>query len=123
MFARLKSLTTEAVVGASALTGLIVYAWLFLPWPWAIVATCAAGWEAWSLIDGTPANTISEIIWRASDRYSLVPWAGGFIFGLGIGSEYIVTAEVIAPLALLCGHFWFPKYDSAARKIVDKFEK
>ena len=121
MIDRLKRLTTEAVVGGAALIGLIVYTWWFLPWYWALVATLAACWEGWSLVDGTPANTISEIVWRASDRYSLVPWAGGFIFGLGIGTDYISTAEVIAPLGFLCAHFWFPRYDDSARKIVAKF--
>jgi len=116
-------LTTEAVVGAAALTGLVVYCWVMLPWWWALIATGAALWEAWSLIDGVPDNTISEIIWRASDRFSLVPWAGGFLLGLGIGSDYVSDPGIIAPLALLSGNFWFPRLDDKLHDVRQRFAR
>lgn len=113
-------MTTKLIVGLSVLVGILAYIWIFLPISWCIVATILLLWETWSLIDNKPQNTISEIIWKASDHYSLFPYAGGFIFGLGIGTGYIKTPEVIVPLALLCGHFWFPRYDNAMKEIYEK---
>lgn len=113
-------LTTEAVVGIGAVVGLLVYIWTFLPFGWAIAATLAAAWEAFSLVDRVPNNTISEIVWKASDRYSLVPWAGGLLTGLAIGSGYMHDPYVIAPVLLLEGHFWFPRYSESARRVMQE---
>lgn len=46
------------------------------------------GWEAYTLANSIPSDTISEVVWRAVVNQPLVPFLAG----------------------LLCGHwFWLPK--------------
>ena len=44
-------------------------------------------YEGWTLINGTPNDTISESVWALAQRYSLVPFLVG----------------------LLCGHWFWPR--------------
>lgn len=109
-----KSLT-DAVI-ALALFGALVYvAYLLLPLPWFVVAAVAALYEAYALANSEPEDTISETIWRFSDRYPLVPLVGGGALGIGVWTGYISDPRVAVILGFLAGHFWFTSYRSNGR--------
>lgn len=47
-----------------------------------MVATVALlGWEAWTLVNAHPGDTISEAIWNVSNSTPLVPFTFGGLMG------------------------------------------
>jgi len=102
--------TKYFVTGIMAIAGLTVI-WLLLDWPWAIVASLAAAWEAWTFFNQYEGDTISEVIWALTAR-PMVP----FVFGLGVCHA---LSHLIQPTANglwvafliggLCGHFFFSR--------------
>lgn len=105
---------TDAFVAVLATAGGLVYIWAFLPHPWAVVASVALLYECYTLVNDQPNDSISETIWRASDAYPLFPAIGFASFVMAVSEGWIKDPHVIIPLAMLAGHFWFPRY--GARK-------
>lgn len=107
---------TDALVAMGCFAGLGVVAWYLLPLGWAIVALALALYEGYTLANNHPEDTISEAVWRFSDKYALLPLAGGALLSYGIATGYISDPIVVAMLSLLAGHFWFPRYN---KKLMD----
>lgn len=61
-----------------------------------IVATAAIiiGYDIWAVLRGGVEATISSVIFNASLRFPLIPFAFG----------------------VLAGHFWFPVYEKVVKK-------
>jgi len=112
---------TDVFIGISAALGGLTYIWWAIfhrhfhqvgHWAsfWATVASVYFLWECWTLANNILFDTISEIVWKVSDRYPLVP-------ALGFGSLLAVQASgliqdpwILGPLWGLACHFWFPRY-------------
>jgi hypothetical protein len=45
------------------------------------LAVLASLWEAWTLLNKRPADTISETVWRAVARRPIVPFLLGMLMG------------------------------------------
>jgi hypothetical protein len=48
---------------------------------WLIAIGGLVAYEGWSLINGIPGDTLSELVWSLSGDHPYVPFAGGFLAG------------------------------------------
>lgn len=102
---------TQTVVGG--LIGLaLIFAAFYLTGPgWGAFLMGVLLFEGWTLIDDQPGNTISEAIWKFSER-PLIPWMFGVTTGIGLATGYLADPYVVGALAFVQGHFFFSRYES-----------
>jgi hypothetical protein len=48
---------------------------------WAALAVAVLGFEGYTVVTPEPGDTLSEQVWAASDRWSLVPLLAGLLAG------------------------------------------
>lgn len=103
---------TNLVVGALLAIAGMVGIYFLVPLGWFILISAIGLYEAWTLVNNLPKDTISETIWRLNSR-PLVPWLfGGF-------AVFLITAGIIRPTVeglfvalfygMLNGHFFFSR--------------
>ena len=117
----LKESPTKFVVGGLIGVALIAVAYTITGPLWGTLFTLLLLYEAWTLINDFPGDTISEIIWTLSKR-PMVPWIFGVATGWAIGSRFIENVWLIGALLFLQGHFFFQKQDTEV-EIKDLKEK
>jgi hypothetical protein len=70
-------------------------------------------WEAWTLMNGIPKDTISEIIWDLTEQYPLIPMAFTAIFMASIAHGIILPSMkglyLCSIIGFLYGHFFFQR--------------
>lgn len=105
--------------------GLLVVAWsavfgpvaaYFYRYPLARYALLAwLAYELYSLVDGIPGNTLSEVYWATARRYTMLPHATGVLMGLWLAAgdpELLPERLAIACLCYVGGHLnWPPSGD------------
>jgi len=103
---------TNLLIGAGLGLGMLYGMWYLLPLPWFVISASLLGYEAWTLGNDRPQDTISETIWRFSKR-PVLPWLFGFFSCWLIMSGTIPMdlkgMLVLTFYMLLQGHFFFPK--------------
>ncbi len=98
---------TRDVVGAVIGAGLVWASFYLTDWKWGLALTALLAYEGWTLANGEPRDTISEIVRAFARRQLLIPWLFGFAFGIGITSGFMRDPYLIAAFAMLQGHFFF----------------
>lgn len=95
---------SNIAVGSLMGAALFVVIYMLLPLPWAISATGLALFEAYTIVNHYPEDTLSESVWRLSAR-PLVP----FLFGMATYWALQQTSNIYVGFALgfLDGHFFF----------------
>lgn len=97
--------------------GLVATALYAVDWRVALLLISLLGYETWTFFNPYQQDTISEEVWRISER-PLVP----HLFGIYVGIA--LHAEVFGPMkeAILCysaaflmGHFFFQQQDAYRR--------
>ena len=48
---------------------------------WVLVVIALLAYEAYSLVNGVPGDTLSEAVWGVSHDYPLLPFAAGIVAG------------------------------------------
>jgi|SRR3990172_8823332 len=77
---------------------------------WGLVLVALLVYEAWTLINDYPNDTISEIIWTFAKR-PMVPFIFGAGFAAGIQSGRLSDPWLVAALGFLMGHFFFQRVE------------
>lgn len=101
---------TQLVVGGLIGLALLVVAWNILPWQYFLIAAGALLYEAWTLINQFPNDTISEILWEFSDR-PMVPWIFGVATGWALATGFLSDPYLVCAVGFLQGHFWFQRHE------------
>lgn len=109
---------TKYVVGglAAAVIGIGAF-WLTGPL-WGAACALLALYEAYTLINSHPHDTISELVWEYSKRPIFV-MLFCIIIGYAIGTGYLGESLVVMRawwLGVLGGHFWFPRVCSCGKQ-------
>lgn len=94
----------------TGLIGLALCAVFFAIMDWRASLLCSVllAYEAWTLVNKYPNDTISDILWILSER-PMVPWLFGVGSGWAIGTGYLTNPWLIAGLFFLQGHFFFQR--------------
>lgn len=102
---------TNVIVGL--IIGLpLVLAGFYLTGPrWGTFIAVLCLYEGWTLVNSDVEDTLSEGVWRLSER-PLVPWLFGVVSGIGVASGYVSDPYVIAAIFFVQGHFFFSRYES-----------
>lgn len=111
-----ESPTQKVVLGIMG-AAIALLAWFLLPWWGFAIALGLLVYEAWTLVNDYPNDTISEILWDLAAR-PIVPWLFGLATAWAIESNWIfggvqpdpqvkTGAWIILALGFLQGHFWF----------------
>lgn len=112
---------TTIIVGGLIGVAIIWLTFSIFPWRIAAVLSALLLYEAWTLINAYPEDTLSESLWRLS-AWPIVPW----MFGLATG--WLVTTGIVAnPWALLAlgftqGHFWWQAHYKAEERQEERVE-
>ncbi len=95
----------------AAVIGLALTAMIFsvMNWRWALAVTVILLYEAWTLVNKYPNDTISEIIWLLSRR-PFIPWMFGVGTGWALASGTISNPWLVGGLLFLQGHFFFQRF-------------
>lgn len=101
---------TQLVVGALIGLALLVVAWNILPWQYFLIAAGLLLYEAWTLINRFPNDTISEILWEFARR-PMVPWIFGVATGWALATGFISNPYLVCAVGFLQGHFWFQRHE------------
>ena len=71
-------------------------------------------YEAWTLINSDPHDTLSESVWRLSVR-PLVPWLFGVASGWAVQAGFLKDPWLVGAWFFLNAHFFFQAQRGAAR--------
>jgi hypothetical protein len=100
---------TRYVVSGAIAIGLLVAAYVVFGPIWGLVVIGAGIYEAWTLVNRWPHDTISEIVWELAER-PLVPFmfgiVTGWMFTTGIFSNPFATLS----WGFLMGHFFWQRF-------------
>jgi len=106
----LKRSPTQIVVGGLIGVALTLVAYAVAGPLYGTLLLALLAYEAWTLINEFPNDTISEIIWTFSER-PMVPFIFGAGFAWGIQAGALSNPWLIAALGFLCGHFFFQRQE------------
>ena len=98
--------TTIFISAALSIAGGVAF-YYSLPFKWLLVALPFALWEAWTIANDLPHDTISETIWRFNKSMPLVPFVFGVFTGWLIGTGQLDFTSVA--YATLMGHLFFSR--------------
>ncbi len=104
---RSKLTPTHLMVGGTIGLPLAALAFLSLGAVGGSIATLFLVWEAWTLVNKIPKDTITEIVQEYSSHLHLIPWLFGFGTAWAIATDNIPNPYAIAGLLMLQGHFFF----------------
>lgn len=104
----LKQSPTQMVVGGLIGVGLLVVAFKVAGWVGGAILAALLIYEAWTLVNAYPNDTISEIVWELNER-PIVPFIFGAAYAYGIQSGSLSNPWLIASLGFVLGHLFFPK--------------
>lgn len=85
---------------------------------WGAILVALLAYEAWTILNGYKADTISEAVWALSRR-PLVPWLFGLATGWAITSSTVTDPWLLTAIVWLESHFFFQAqavYDEAAKE-------
>lgn len=98
--------TTLFVAAAMAIGGAVAL-YYSLPMQWMLVAAVFGLYEAWTIANKHPHDTISEAVWRLTKGMPLIPYAFGIFTGWLIGIDGLSFVSVA--YGVLMGHFFFSR--------------
>lgn len=111
-----KNSPTQIVVGTLIGLVLCVVFYNLLGWKLALGACGLLLYEAYTLINRFPEDTISEIIWVFSKR-PMVPWLFGLGTAYAIASGLLPATQeslwISLALGFLSGHFFFQRHEES----------
>lgn len=107
----MKGNLTNLFVGGLVGLGMVGAMYYILPIQAFVFCSGLLGFEAYTLLNRTPHDTISETIWRFAKR-PMFP----FLFGVGVAEalRLVIFSHPYAVffLGFLCGHFFFTPHKS-----------
>ena len=106
---------SDLIVGGTIGAGLLYLIWSIVGFQAATAFTIYLIYEAYTIINSFPEDTLSESIWRLAAR-PLVPWLFGaatmYAIMAGHFGPDIRAALLAVGIGFLEGHFFFQSYKS-----------
>lgn len=106
---------TDIVVGVVVGTPLMYLAFLLTGWKWGTLLTALLAYESWTILNRIKNDTISESLWRLSER-PFIPWLFGVATGFGIASGVVSNSWLVLSVGFLGGHFFFQRHEAKEEK-------
>ena len=111
------------VVGGIIGTALLVAAFAILGWKGGLIASAALLYEAWTLVNPFPDDTLSEAVWEYAAR-PMVPYIFGIASGWALAAHVFPNQYAVFAWAFLMGHFFFQAHrEKAAGRAAELVEK
>lgn len=99
---------TKYVVGLCISAPMIYFTFALTDLRWGMILTSLLAYEAWTLVNPFPEDTISEIIWEYAKR-PMIPCIFGFALGIMLTSGYLSNVYMTCIVGFLYGHFFFQR--------------
>lgn len=99
-------MTSKLVVSSLIGLGLLTATFMIFGLKVGLLLCLVLAYEGFTLVNKEPKDTISETLWKLSNR-PLVPWLFGLAFGWALGSGLLNNPYHSAVAAYLNAHFFF----------------